>query len=203
MTIHPSYCEIADDVKGWLTHDQGHKLYQTAHAAPYGPFVEVGSYCGKSTVYIGAAAKELGTHLFAVDHHRGSREMQSDRENHDTTVVDPFSNQHDTLLQFRHTLHLADLEDAVIPVVAPSLVAARYFEPDLGLVFIDGDHSYAGCKADFKAWAPHVMRLGFVVFHDTTIEDIARVADEALEDPEWRMFDDTDEDMWIIQRVVA
>ena len=44
-------------------------------------------------------------------------------------------------------------------------MAAGWSEP-IDLVFIDGDHSEAGCELDWDSWHPHVAPGGFVVFHD-------------------------------------
>lgn len=200
MSVSPERVAVADAAKGWLNHRQGDCLYEAALAAPAGPIVEVGSYCGKSTVYLGAAAQERGFHVFAVDHHLGSIEMQPDRENHDLTVVDPYTNRHDTLMHFRHTIFEAELIATVIPVAAPSLTVANYWNSMIGMVFIDADHSYPGVKADYKAWAPHVVIGGFVAFHDTTIPDIMRCVKEAMQEG-FEMYDDSDVDLRILRRV--
>ena len=71
-------------VKGFLDPDEGSALYRWAHdAVAWGPCLEVGSYCGKSALYLGAACKSRGGLLFTVDHHRGSEEMQPGWEHHD------------------------------------------------------------------------------------------------------------------------
>ena len=44
--------------------------------AVLGPLVEIGTYFGKSTIYLAAAAVERGTVVVTVDHHRGSEEHQ-------------------------------------------------------------------------------------------------------------------------------
>ena len=81
-----------------------------------GPLLEVGSYCGKSAVYLGAAALAGDTVCFSVDHHRGSEENQSGWEHHDADVVDPATGRMDTLPFFRRTIEEAGLEDVVIAV---------------------------------------------------------------------------------------
>ena len=87
---------------------------------PGAPFLEVGSYCGKSSVYLGAAARAAGTVLFALDHHRGSEENQAGWEWHEPDLVDPEVGRMDTLPWFRRTIHDAGLEGSVVALVGDS-----------------------------------------------------------------------------------
>jgi predicted O-methyltransferase YrrM len=154
-------------VKGFLDADEGAALYEHAlAAADIGPLLEVGSYCGKSSVYLGTACKRKQTILFAVDHHRGSEEHQLGEEYHDSELYDARFAKMDSFPQFRHTLARANLEDVVVPIVAPSVLAARFWSTPLGLVFIDGGHSMQAALNDYRSWAGHVIRGGFLVIHD-------------------------------------
>lgn len=154
-------------VKGFLDADEGAALYEHAlAAASLGPLLEVGSYCGKSSVYLGTACKRKQTILFAVDHHRGSEEHQLGEEYHDPELYDTRFAKMDSLPQFRHTLARANLEDVVVPIVAPSALAARFWSTQLGLVFIDGGHSMQAALNDYRSWAGHVVRGGYLVIHD-------------------------------------
>jgi len=156
-----------DTVKGFLDADEGAALYEHALiAADLGPLLEVGSYCGKSSVYLGAACKRKQNILFAVDHHRGSEEHQLGEEYHDPDLYDAHFEKMDSFPQFRHTLARANLEDVVIPIVAPSVLASRFWSTPLGLVFIDGGHSMQAALDDYRSWAGHVLRGGFLVIHD-------------------------------------
>ena len=156
-----------DSVKGFLDKDEGAALYQHAlRAAAQGPLLEVGSYCGKSTVYLGAACKQQNSVLFAVDHHRGSEEHQLGEEYHDPELYDAHFAKMDSFPQFRHTLARADLEDVVVPIVAPSALAARCWSTPLAMVFIDGGHSMAAALNDYRSWAGHVQRGGLLAIHD-------------------------------------
>jgi predicted O-methyltransferase YrrM len=156
-----------DTVKGFLDADEGAALYKHALiAADLGPLLEVGSYCGKSSVYLGAACKRKQSILFAVDHHRGSEEHQLGEEYHDPDLYDTHFAKMDSFPQFRNTLACANLEDVVIPIVAPSVLAARFWSTPLGLVFIDGGHSMQAALDDYRSWAGHVVRGGFLVIHD-------------------------------------
>lgn len=181
ISLQPLH-DITANVQGWLSPGEGEALFRFAMESPGGPFLEVGSYCGKSTIYLAYAAQECRTHVIAVDHHHGSEEMKSQREAYNRSVVDPFTDTHDTLLHFRHTIHQAGFDDFVVPVVASSMVAAQILPGPFGLVFIDADHSYAGTKNDYEVWSRKLMYGGFMIFHDVSIPGISRVVDEAIDD---------------------
>jgi predicted O-methyltransferase YrrM len=155
---------------GFMPPDEGDALYaaarQGAANVPGAPFVEVGSYCGRSTVWLGAAAREAGTVLFAVDHHHGSEENQPGWEWHDTSLVDARTGRLDTLPTFRRTIEDAGLEDAVVAVVGSSPVIAGYWGTPLALCFIDGGHGKDVARADYEAWAGKVAAGGLLAIHD-------------------------------------
>jgi predicted O-methyltransferase YrrM len=156
-----------DTVKGFLAPAEGEALYRAALAcAPLGPCLEIGSYCGKSTVYLGAACKKTGGVLFAVDHHRGSEEHQKGEEYHDPALYDAAARLMDSFREFRATMRRAELEDTVVPVVAPTRVAARAWRTPLSLVFIDGGHSMEAALADYRCWSPHLLPRGMLAIHD-------------------------------------
>ena len=156
-----------DSVKGILAKQEGEALYRAAlEVAAKGPVLEIGSYCGKSTVYLGAACQRLGGVLYALDHHRGSEEHQLGEEYHDPQLYDAEAGRMDSLREFRRTLQRAQLEDTVVPIVAPSALAARYWNTPLAMVFIDGGHSMEAALNDYRCWAPHIVRGGWLAIHD-------------------------------------
>jgi predicted O-methyltransferase YrrM len=156
-----------ESVKGFLDPIEGAQLYDRALVAcELGPCLEIGSYCGKSTVYLGQACKQQGRTLFAVDHHRGSEEHQFGEEYHDPDIFDAGLQAIDTFKLFRDTLKRADLDAIVVPLVTSSVVAARDWQTPLGMVFIDGGHSFEAAQADYGSWAPHVMSGGILAIHD-------------------------------------
>lgn len=156
-----------DTVKGFLHPDEGEALYRHAQIqAPRGPLLEIGSYCGKSTLYLGLAARNSGGCVFAVDHHRGSEEHQPGEFFHDAELFDAGEATMDSFREFRRTLRRAELEDTVIPVVAGSALAARQWRTPLAMVFIDGGHSLDAALADYRNWAGHVQRGGILAIHD-------------------------------------
>jgi predicted O-methyltransferase YrrM len=159
--------EVARAAKGFMPDDEGIALNTAGcDAGAVGPLLEVGSYCGKSAVYLGAAARAGGTVLFSVDHHRGSEENQAGWEHHDPELVDPATGRMDTLPFFRRTIERAGLEDAVVAVVGDSPAIAAHWRTPLGLVFVDGGHALDVVVADYEAWSPHLAAGGVLVFHD-------------------------------------
>ena len=155
-----------DDVRGFLPDHDGQQLFKWANqAAPIGPLLEIGSYCGRSTLWLGQAAKAHDTVVLALDHHRGSEEHQPGESHHDEALVDT-TGQFDSFGEFRRNIAAAGLEDTVIPIVARSETVGPYWQGGLGMVFIDGGHSLDAALADYRAWAPHVLPGGILAIHD-------------------------------------
>jgi MMP 1-O-methyltransferase len=152
---------------GFMPDDEGLALHDAGlSAAAVGPLLEVGTYCGKSAVYLGAAARAGGTILYTVDHHRGSEENQAGWEWHDERLVDPRTGRIDTLPFFRRTMEAAGLEDVVVAVIGASATVANHWATPLGLVFVDGGHAFDVALADYESWSVHLAPGGLLVFHD-------------------------------------
>jgi len=165
--VEPFLLEQARAAIGFMPEDEGLALHEAGRAAaPVGPLLEIGTYCGKSAIYLGAAARAGGTVLFTVDHHRGSEEHQPGWTWHDERLVDPSSGRLDTLPWFRRTIFDAGLEDAVVAVVGDSPTVGRHWATPVGLVFIDGGHAFDVALADYQGWARHLRPGGLLVFHD-------------------------------------
>jgi predicted O-methyltransferase YrrM len=145
--------------------DEGLALHDAA-ATCRGPFLEIGTYCGKSAVYLGAAAREAGTVLFTVDHHRGSEENQAGWEHHEADLVDPDVGVMDTLPHFRRTIFDAGLEGAVVAVVGDSSTVAEHWTTPVGFLFIDGGHGPEPAHRDYEGWVPHLSEGGLLAIHD-------------------------------------
>ena len=159
--------KAAEAARGFMPPDEGLALHDAAANADVdGPFLEIGSYCGKSAIYLGAAARERGTVLFSVDHHRGSEENQPGWEYHEPDLVDPAVGEIDTLPFFRRTIHDAGLEDVVIATVADSPTLARYWTTPLAFLFIDGGHGPEPAHRDYELWTPMVAPGGTLAIHD-------------------------------------
>ena len=165
--MEPRLREAARRAIGFMPDEDGMALYQAAvEAAATGPLLEIGSYCGKSAIYLGAAAQKAGTVLFTIDHHRGSEEQQPGWEYHDARLVDPETGLVDTLPWLRRAIASAGLEDVVIAIVGRSEAIAGLWGTPLGLLFLDGSHAEESAQADYAGWAPHVAPEGLLLIHD-------------------------------------
>jgi predicted O-methyltransferase YrrM len=157
----------AEAAAGFMPAAEGLALFDAAaRYSRVGPVLEIGSYCGKSTIYLAAAASAAGQVVVTVDHHRGSEEHQPGWEYHDPELVDPVTGRLDTLPSLRATLAAAGLEDHVVVVVGRSAGVAGLWGIPLGLVFIDGGHTDHAATTDYAGWAPWVARGGALAIHD-------------------------------------
>ncbi|MEU3344420.1 class I SAM-dependent methyltransferase [Streptomyces sp. NPDC006700] len=164
----PPILAAFEAAKGFMPTDEGLALYAAAvTAGRLGlPLLEVGTYCGRSTVLLADAGRRAGVTALTVDHHRGSEEQQPGWEYHDPETVDPLIGLMDTLPTFRRTLHRAGLEDHVVALVGRSPQIAALWNTPLGLVFVDGGHTDEHAGADYDGWAPHLAEGGLLVIHD-------------------------------------
>ena len=162
--------EAFEGAKGFMPLGEGLALYAAAvEAGRLGlPLLEVGTYCGRSTILLADAAREAGVTAITVDHHRGSEEQQPGWEYHDESTVDPEVGRMDTLPTFRRTLHRAGLEDHVVAIVGRSPQVAAFWGTPVAFVFIDGGHTDEHATADYEGWAPHIAPGGLLVIHDVS-----------------------------------
>lgn len=167
MALAEHELAVARAAKGFMPDDEGLALHVAGlDGGLVGPLLEIGSYCGKSAVYLGTAARERGTVLFTIDHHHGSEENQAGWEHHDTEVVDPRTGRMDTLPFFRRTIEDAGLADVVIGVLGDSPTVGRYWTTPLGFLFVDGGHAEDVAMADYDTWVRHVVVGGVLAIHD-------------------------------------
>ncbi len=165
----PELVAVAAATKGFLPDDEAAALHHAglvAAEAGLGPLLEVGAYCGKSAVWLGAAARHGATVLFSVDHHRGSEENQAGWDWHDPELVDATTGRMDTLPWWRCAIAAAGLERSVIAVVGESAVVGAAWGQPLSLVFIDGGHGDDVVRSDERAWVHHVAPGGLLAIHD-------------------------------------
>lgn len=153
--------------KGFMAEEEALRLYELAReAAPLGPCLEIGSYCGRSAAYLGFGCREAGGILFSIDHHRGSEEQQPGEEYFDPELLDPKTGRIDTFPVFSAALKDLSLEDTVVPIVSVSSVAARFWRTPLSLIFIDGGHTFEAAFADYSSWVSHLLPGGYLLIHD-------------------------------------
>jgi MMP 1-O-methyltransferase len=167
--VSPPWLAVARAAKGFMPDEEGMALYRAGLAAgrgATGPLLEVGTYCGKSAAYLGAAAKATATVLFSIDHHHGSEELQAGWPHHDPEVVDPATGGIDTLPWARRTIREAGLDRDVVLVVGESVTVARGWSTPLALLFIDGGHGQEVAWADYRSWAAKVAVGGALAIHD-------------------------------------
>ena len=163
----PDLPEHIDQIKGFLAENEAEALYRHALAqSAQGPVLEIGSYCGKSTIYLGLACRQNNSTVFALDHHRGSEEHQQGEFFHDPDLFDRSEGQVDTFRDFRRNIAAAGLTETVVPVVAGSEAAARHWQTPLSMVFIDGGHSLAAALTDYRCWTAPLVRGGILAIHD-------------------------------------
>lgn len=165
--MSPEQRACAESARGFMPVDEGLALYAAACASPVdGPWLEIGSYCGKSALYLGYAARERGGVLFALDHHRGSEENQAGWEHHEPDLVDPETGLMDTMPIFRRTVFEAGLEGTVVALVGASTVVADHWGTPLSLLFIDGGHGEKPAHDDYEHWVPKLAPGGTLLIHD-------------------------------------
>lgn len=156
-----------DNIKGFLADDEAAALHHYAsEMSPKGAVLEIGSYCGKSTLFLGKACQASNGVVYAVDHHGGSEEHQKGEMFHDPDLFDADTQQFDSFREFKSNIYGAGLEDSVVPVVASSEIAAKHWNTPLSMVFIDGGHSLDAALMDYRCWAGHIIKGGILAIHD-------------------------------------
>ena len=156
-----------EEVKGFLDKEEGKTLYEFAKLySQKGLCLEVGSYCGKSAIYIGSAVKENDQKLYSIDHHKGSEEQQPGEEFFDPDLLDEDKTGINTLPFFLNTIDKAGLTNVVIPIISTSLEAGEVWSKPLAMVFIDGGHSEKAANEDYDTWSPYLIQGGLLAIHD-------------------------------------
>ena len=156
-----------EEIKGFMPNHEGEALMSWAKKfSKIGPLLEIGSFCGKSSIYLGLAAKEKNQVVFTIDHHKGSEEHQLNEEYFDPEIYDESLNSVNTFPLFLKNIRIFDLEDSVIPIVGSSASVAKGWNKNLGMVFIDGSHSLESATLDYESWGSHIKNGGALVIHD-------------------------------------
>jgi len=156
-----------EEIKGFMPNHEGEALMSWAKTfSKIGPLLEVGTFCGKSSIYLGLAAKEENQVVFTIDHHKGSEEHQLNEEYFDSEIYDESLNSVNTFPLFLKNIRIFDLEDSVIPIVSSSASVAKGWNKNLGMVFIDGSHSLESASLDYESWESHIKNGGALVIHD-------------------------------------
>ena len=159
--------EKFDSIKGFLDLNEGIALYEEVKRVSENNFcVEIGSYCGKSTCFIGQACKENKSKLITIDHHKGSEEQQLGELYFDAEVYDEKLGRVNTLPLLEKNLAKFDLEDVVKPLVMDSISASKIIENNADLIFIDGSHTFESAESDYELWKNKIKKGGTLAIHD-------------------------------------
>ena len=154
-------------VKGFLDNIESQELAKIVKKCSHlGPCLEIGTYCGKSALIIGAACKNSENIAFTIDHHTGSEEHQIGEEYHDSELYDENISSFNTLPEFLRNLRNSNLQNYVLPIVGKSKEISKHWKIPLGMVFIDGGHSRKAAFEDYENWHPHIHKGGFLLIHD-------------------------------------
>jgi predicted O-methyltransferase YrrM len=166
-----AYFEMSQfkSVPGFLLDQEGKFLFDTVTDLKVdGPvIVEIGSWLGKSAVVFGSALKKKGggtlhcVDLFNCDGDQRSKERY---------LKDAEKIKNSLLKEFELNTRICGVNSNIKVHVGDSVEVARGWNINIDIIFIDGDHSYAGVAADFDSWVPWVKVGGLVCFHDTLFE---------------------------------
>ena len=154
------------EVKGFMSYHEGKALSKWAEEfSKVGPIMEIGSYCGKSTLFLAYGANKNNQIVFTVDHHNGSEEHQIDEEYFDNEIYDTETNSVNSFPLFVKNINQFRASN-VVPIVRSSSDAAKTWNTYLGMVFIDGGHSLETAMQDFNSWNEKIISGGALVIHD-------------------------------------
>ena len=156
-----------NSIKGFIEDKEGEALYKYAlEYSKKGNCLEIGSYCGKSALYIGSAVKKNSKLLYSIDHHQGSEEQQPGEEYHDPELINETGDGINTLPFFIDTLDKSDLKETVIPIISSSQEAFEGLDGPFSMIFIDGGHSKEAALTDYKLWSSKLIKGGLLAIHD-------------------------------------
>ena len=155
------------DVKGFLNDKEAKKLQELfLNVHHLGSVLEIGTYCGKSTLNFALVAKKINGLIYTVDHHTGSEEHQLGEEYHDEDLYDSRLEKFNTLPEFLKNLRSSNLGKYIIPILSKSSEASRTFSESISLLFIDGGHSHETALNDYNSWKDKICSGGLLVVHD-------------------------------------
>ncbi len=154
-------------VKGFLSDKEAKKLQELfLNVHHLGAVLEIGTYCGKSTLNFALVAEKINGLVYTVDHHTGSEEHQFGEEYHDEDLYDERIGKFNTLPEFLNNIRSSNLFEYVIPVINNSKEASKTFSESVGLLFIDGGHSHEAALDDYNSWKDKISSGGLLVIHD-------------------------------------
>lgn len=150
--------KLTDNVEGWLRDAEAKLLYKLAQNIPQnGVIVEIGSWQGKSTIWLGKGAEKVNAKVYAIDPHTGDS----------SEIIEQYGGHIDTFDSFLRNIKKSSLENTVYPIKKHSYHALGDVKEEIDLLFIDGAHEYEAVKKDYEMWFPKLKEGGIIAFHDT------------------------------------
>jgi predicted O-methyltransferase YrrM len=163
LNISDQHFEMKD-VPGMISDESGKYLFTLAFGQSLaGDIVEIGSWQGKSTIYLANSVKQTRNgRVYAVDHFQGNigKEIAYQVGREDLSDLEA---------GFRNNIRCKGVEECVELLSMPSIDAAEQLRTkgvSVRLLLIDGGHKYEEVKRDFDLFSPFVMDGGLIVFDD-------------------------------------
>ena len=154
------------DIKGFMPMHEGKALYKWARKfSEYGPLLEIGTYCGKSSMFLSEGAQANNQYVYTIDHHMGSEEHQVNEEYFDIEIFDELSKRINSFPLFLENINNFGIKN-IVPIVNESSLVAESWNSPLAMVFIDGGHSLETAMNDFISWHEKIISGGALVIHD-------------------------------------
>ena len=154
------------DIKGFMPEHEGKALYKWARKfSEYGPVLEIGTYCGNSSMFLSEGAQANNQYVYTIDHHMGSEEHQVNEEYFDIEIFDELSKRINSFPLFLENINNFGIKN-IVPIVNESSLVAESWSSPLAMVFIDGGHSLETAMNDFMSWHKKIISGGALVIHD-------------------------------------
>ena len=155
------------DVKGFLSDKEAKKLQELfLNVHHLGAVLEIGTYCGKSTLNFAHVAKKINGLVYTVDHHIGSEEHQLGEEYFDQENFDETLNRVNTIPLLQKNLEEVKEITNIIPIIGDANTISQSWQTRLGMLFIDGSHSFESANNDYENWKHLIEKHGALAFHD-------------------------------------
>lgn len=150
----PAWLQHVESTEGWLSLDEAKWLFELASRVETESIIEIGAFRGRSTVALSAGARD-GIRVYSVEPH--AEVWRGDRL--------AFAGPEDREAFYRSMLRSGAWRNVSLLNSTSQIVAPGWKEP-VGMLWIDGDHSEAGVRADWHCWQPHLIDNAVVVFDD-------------------------------------
>lgn len=152
------------NIRGWIRSIPNLYNQQIEKATNGAHFVEVGSFIGKSTVYM------------AVEIINSGKDIRFDTVD---SFVAPYMGEENPYQKFKENIE--PVKHVVNSYKMTSTEASKMYEDgSLDFVYIDADHSYESVKEDIAHWLPKVKSGGTIAGHDYNNPDVYKAVNESF-----------------------